>query len=392
MHENLIVVVFVVCLSLPGITVHAQSPICNPPESPKSYVGFKKMVDAEIKTFANKKEIAKRADTTLSKLISAKSPAVTSWMSKRNLNTKTEDEIIREWRDYFTRNFILTKYPQDDAVVNAEIEKLMNSIGRKFKTKDLEKNMERYFSKSKQAALAYIKSLDLSESQQKQIISRIQSIQLYWLKNFKGSKYQQLPLDFLDWGIAYDPAANEINIGVNALSYPNEETYIAVILHEIGHSIDSCRWSAYFEQAWPFAHVGECLRSSLSVGAKKRDDSQLDALVKQGKIGVELSASLKANTTCNKLSYPPVGLQADQLPETFADWFSAEVLSTMKGLHFSDIRKDLCEKKELSDGSSYVSNEARLAGIYFVQPQLKGKRESPYRYCSFKTELVETKN
>ena len=79
-------------------------------------------------------------------------------------------------------------------------------------------------------------------------------------------------------------------------------------------------------------------------------------------------------------------IRRNQLPESFADWFSAEVMSTMKDIDPLAMRTDLCEKKELNLGSSYPSNELRINAIYFAHPQFKKVRKDlkskAYRYCS----------
>lgn len=201
--------------------------------------------------------------------------------------------------------------------------------------------MESLFGKSKESSLLALRAMPINQEQKRQILEKVENIQLYWMKDFRSSKFKQLPLDFVDWGIAYDPTANEINIGFNSLAYPNNETYLAVFAHEIGHSFDSCRWTAFFKGDWPFQKVGDCLRSSNSVGAKKRDDSKLDALAQNNK---PLADSLRTNPTCNKLAYPPIGLQADQLPESFADWFSTESMIQIKGIQVEYLRIDLCQK------------------------------------------------
>ncbi len=361
---------------------------CDSYQTPKHHTDLKSKVDEQIRSFFNKKPIAKQADDTLSKLLAAKSPIATNWLKKRDLDSKTEEEIIREWRDYFARNFILTKYPQKDSAIDKEIEKLIESINKKFSNKAFQNKLETLFKKSKASSLSVIKQMPFDDSQKKQLITKIEAIKLYWMKDFKTSKFKELPMEFLDWGIAYDPVTNEINIGINSLSYPNDETYLAVFAHEIGHSFDSCRWSAFFQGPWPFQKVGECLRSASSVNAKKRDDSKLDLLAKENK---ELADSLKANPTCNKLGYPPMGLQADQLPESFADWFSAEVMASFKNIKPSAVRIDLCEKKELNAGSSYVSNNLRLDAIYFTHPKFKNIRpelkENAYQYCGLSPSL-----
>ncbi|MBC7428247.1 MAG: hypothetical protein H7336_06520 [Bacteriovorax sp.] len=59
----------------------------------------------------------------------------------------------------------------------------------------------------------------------------------------------------------------------------------------------------------------------------------MDEFIKLGKLTPDLVNALKANSTCNKLVYPGKGIQADQLPESFADWFSAEVISKIRKIN-----------------------------------------------------------
>lgn len=376
------ILIFLFSLSLYSDQSLATS--CDRYQTPKIYTDTKSKVDEKIRFFSNKKDIAQRADDTLSRLIAAKSSTISTWMSKRNLNSKSENEIVREWRSYFARNFILTKYPHDEVSINKAIDSLMEDINKLFVNKTFQSKLESLFEKSKKQSLITINSFPIADEQKKKISLRIESMRLYWMKDFKSSKFSNLPMDFLDWGIAYDPVANEINIGINSLAYPNDETYLAVFSHEIGHSFDSCRWGTYFEGSWPFEKIGECLRKTESVGAKKRDDSKMDLLVKANK---ELALSLKANSTCNKLGYPPIGLQADQLPESFADWFSAETMASIDGLKTSELRADLCDSKELNEGSSYPPNDLRMKAIYFVHPKLKDKsvdsKKSTFIYCGW---------
>ncbi len=378
-------------------TTALASSICSDYKTPATFLKTKEAANEKIRVFANKKVIAQKADDTLSKLMSAKSPLILNWFKARDLGHRPEEELVREWRDYYARFFILTKYPQNDVAVDAETENLVNSINADFATDSFKTKMQSLFQKSKSASLLKIQSFKITEADKKQLVSRIEKINLYWLKDFKTSKFKQMPLDFLDWGIAYDPAANEINMGINALSYPNDETYLAVFAHEMGHSFDSCRWGAFFTGPWPFENVGQCLRGPDSVHALKRDDSQMPASITAGRLSSEMAQALKLQPTCNKLNYPPIGTQADQLPESFADWFSAETVATMQDLNFKNLRADLCETKKLIAGSSYPGNEQRLNRIYFVQPvlheQLKmsvpatekntDKNTAKIKYCSF---------
>ena len=358
--------------------------MCASYELPNNYLKMKSDVEKSIDGFANSKVIADQADGILSKLITAKSPFVTSWYAKGNFKGKSEEEVAMSWRQYFARTFLLMKYPQGEAKIDLEIEKLVDGLLKKNFNKDFKKQLEKNFVAAKAGAVETITSMNLPQN--KVIIAKINSIKLYWPDHLKSARNNSIPLDLIDWGIAYDPLSNEINIGLNSLSYTNDETLIAVFAHEIGHSFDPCRWSAFYEGEWPFQKVGQCLRSDKSANAKKRDDSKLEAFQKSGKISRELVQALKANPTCNKLAYPTQGLQADQLPETFADWFSAEVIARLKNLDVSKLRLDLCEEKTLVDGSSYPANHVRQENIYYAQPVIKNlltdKSLSKGSYCS----------
>jgi hypothetical protein len=366
------------------LTTANASSFCTSYELPNNYLKMKSDTEQSIDAFANSKVIAAQADSILSKLITAKSPFVTSWYAKGNFKGKSEEDVAKSWRQYFARSFLLMKYPQGDAKIDLEIEKLVDGLLRKNFNKDFKKQLEKNFATSKNLAVETITSMNLPQN--KVIIEKINSIKLYWPDHLKSARNNSIPLDLVDWGIAYDPLSNEINIGLNSLSYSNDETLIAVFAHEIGHSFDPCRWSAFYEGEWPFQKVGQCLRSDKSVNAKTRDDSKLEAFQKNGKISGELVKALKANPTCNKLAYPSQGIQADQLPETFADWFSAEVISRVKDLDVSRLRLDLCEEKTLVDGSSYPANHVRQENIYYAQPViknlLKDKSQSKGDYCS----------
>ena len=362
----------------------ASTDFCGNYRAPESSTAAQKDVDERITKFANKKLIAEQADAMLSKLITAKSPVISQWMNRRELDYKTEEDIARAWREYFAMNFVLSKYPNTDAKVNAEIEQLVDGILAEHLKKPFMERIEKLFERAREASIATIQSLPIEKKED--VVKRAKAVKLYWPRNLKSARNNAIPLDLIAWGIAYDPVPNEINIGVRALAYPNDETYLAVFAHEIGHSFDSCRWPAYFKGDWPFAKVGECLRSDKSVKAKKRDDIILERLVAAGRVPKDVGLALKSNPTCNKLVYPPPGTQADQLPESFSDWFSAEVMARMEGVAPEKMRLDLCETKKLVDGSSYPPNADRLNLIYLAQPKLRAKRSelagAPSPYCA----------
>jgi hypothetical protein len=378
-----------IIISFISLTFLIPNPVlansCDTPSKPSEYLKLQEYVNTSLRHFSNGKVVASNADHTFSALIKAKSPVITSWFHRRNLSSKSEEYIAKAWRVYYAKNFLLSRYPHKKEALNIEVEKHVDKIINKFTTIKFKKKMEVLFSRAREAAVSFIKKSKLSKSNKVVILERITSIKLYWPKNLKSSKNNAVPLDIIDWGIAYDPIPNEINMGLDSWRYNGEETYIAVFAHEIGHSIDSCRWGAFFKGDWPFDKVGKCLRSGNSVSAKKRDDSQIDALISYKRLSKELGVSLKRNPTCNKSVYPPRGFQKDQLPESFSDWFSAEVVAILKSKsNFSKLRLDLCNAKKLVKGSSYATNKLRLEAIYKTHPTISNKLnyKSNYKYCS----------
>lgn len=190
-----IIIILFFTFYLPWKTSASLS-ICDNYQTPKDYTELKIKIDENIRTFSNKKSIAQRADDTLSKLLSAKSPALIAWMNKRDLKSKSEEEIAREWRNYFARNFILTKYPYGDLSIDKEIETLIDSINKVFSDKKFQEKLENLFKKSKEASLLAIKSMPINEEQMKSIIKRIETIQLYWMKDLKIQSSNNYPWIF----------------------------------------------------------------------------------------------------------------------------------------------------------------------------------------------------
>ncbi len=357
--------------------------ICQDHVYPDHYLKMKSDIDKKLENFSNSRVIAKHADRMILKLIESKSPFIDSWYKKRNFKGKNEEQVTKSWRQYYTRSFILMKYPQGDKELDSAVEKLVDNMLKNNFNEIFKRKLQKDFIRTQSLAIETIKKMNLPQS--KAILEKIKLIKLYWPSQLKSARNNSIPLDLIDWGIAYDPISNQINIGLNSFSYGNDETLIAVFAHEIGHSFDSCRWKAFFEGPWPFEKVGQCLRSEKSVGAKLRDDGQLEAFKNSKKITAELMLGLKENPTCNKLAYPTDGIQADQLSETFADWFSAEVISSFKNLDVKKLRLDLCEDQSLVEGSSYPANQLRLSKIYYAHPvinKLLNIIEDNTSYCS----------
>lgn len=322
-------------------------------------------------SFSNQKTIAFQADQTLSRLISGKSKVITSWMQSRQLSSSSEDEIIKKWRRYYAENFVIRQYPSRDKKMNKMTENLIEGFYRKYIGSSVKSRYESIFRQAHKLAITKVNQMDLEKPARKQIVERLSQVSLYWMGDLAESPFRKKPLEVFSWGIAYDPVPNRINMGLEALQYTNDETIFAVFSHELGHVFDPCRWGAFFKGENPFSKVVECIRTSKSVGAQKRDDRFMSKMILERHLSKELALGLKVNPMCNRLEYPPIGVQADQLPESFADWFSAEVLSESPYLT-NNLRSDLCqENKKLVPGSSYPNNRSRLDRIYLAHPKIK---------------------
>ncbi len=326
--------------------------------------------------------ISSEADQVLAKLIGAKSPVLMTWLKKRNLLSATEEVIALEWRRYYLDNFILGQFPTKNSEINKSVEGLFSDINQAVFNAAFKKKLSDLFTKAQKDAQDLVKTWSLDESAEKQILHKMGGIKLFWFEKLQGSRYENKPLEFVKWGLAYDPQFNEINVGVHALKYPSDPSLYSVLLHEIAHSIDSCRWSAFFQGVSPFEGLNECLRSADATGAKPRDDSKMNRAIKKGVLTADTAQALRMNPTCNRTFYPMGASQRDQLPEVFADWFSAETFAR-SSFKKQFPRPDLCAEHELQDGSSYLTNRQRIEKIYLTQPTLaqQFKFKKAGKYC-----------
>lgn len=345
---------------------------------------------------ANSKEVAAVADEALSKLIAKKSPVVTSWIKRRKLDVKDPVNVARQWRLYYVENIVLStgSFNERPKVIQKLVDQEMSEVFSNLYTKEKKALLIKSFKIAKRDSLKVLELLISKDESFKEIKKKIAKIKIYLPQKVIGTKVAKAPRDYLEWGFAYDPTTNEINIGLEGLNfaYPQyQATLVSLMAHEIAHSFDSCRFSGFYKNANPFVEIQKCLRNSSSVGAKKRDDSHMAFLVQNKVLKKEVAKNLLDNPTCNRSLYPLPGKQRDQLDEVFADWFSAEVVA-LSGIDIKNLRSELCQEKELSKGSSYIANEIRLGGIFLTQPTIAkrssgflgvfGSKDSGYHYCS----------
>lgn len=347
-----------------------------------SYQELEKKIDQRLENASNLVHVASEADGVLSKLIAAKSPVLLSWLDKRELMAAKEEKIAQEWRKYYLNNFIFPQFPTKNEKVNSTIENLFSEIDSLAFTKPHRDKIISLFTQAKNDVKTVVSSWNLPRENKIKIIHRLDTLKLYWFEKLQGTRYSNKPLEFVGWGFAYDPTNNEINVGIHARKYPTDANIYSVLLHEMGHSLDPCRWSFYFQGSNPFNTVLSCLRSPESVVAKARDDSKMAESLQKKLLSNEMADSLKKNPTCNRSFYPPEGTQKDQILESFADWFATEVYAT-SSFKKELPRPDLCQDQKLMKGSSYLPNIERLLKIYLVHPELKnlGPKKQSAKYC-----------
>ena len=330
--------------------------------------------------FSISKSIRQESEQILQKLIAAKSPMILNWIKARNFDpSKDAEKIAKEWYLYYSKMFIIATYPNNSLDVNKQIEALFSKLISKNFPDNHQKELNKVFDDQKNIALNTIDKMNFSNEDKEFIKVKIKEIKLYWPTELATSKFAKTPLEFFEWSLAYDPKNNEINVGLNSPHLDLINFKIA-ILHEIAHSFDSCRWSNSKKSEWPFKNVGECLRNY----ALKRDDSKLDYLFKEKKLTDDEYNYFKSNTTCNNSKYPPIGIQSDQLPETFADWFAAEAVE--KKDIVSSLRSELCTEVVQNPGSSYLKNRDRFFKIYLANKKIQSilNENSNYPNCELK--------
>jgi hypothetical protein len=131
-----------------------------------------------------------------------------------------------------------------------------------------------------------------------------------------------------------------------SIMYITQSAYseISVIAHELGHSVDPCIMP---KEATVWRNLASCLRRPSSIGAKILGQASL-------------------STSCS-----PNYEDRDQLGESFADWFSAEILNdvtkhlnlAMKnssaqvfGNGISNVMRPLCSQATSSGDQEYYAN------------------------------------
>lgn len=327
--------------------------------------------------FSKETKIREESESILSKLITAKSPFIYNWIKKENLNPINDsEEIARRWFFYYSKNLVIATYPKNEQVINELVEKYFDKAIKDRFPPQKKSELNELLRIEKLNAINTIVQYPFSKEQKSALVERINAISFYWPTQLRGSKFENFPLEFFDWSFAYDPKTNEINIGFNA-PIENLNLTRVILLHEIAHSFDSCRWNQFSKLEWPFLKVGQCLREF----AAPRDDSKIKKMLEDKKISKSEYEFFIENPTCNNSKYPPEPLQADQLPESFADWFSA--LAVNEQIIDNDFRRDLCIDKVQKSGSSYLKNRDRLFKIYLSNKKIqeKLKHSSNYLEC-----------
>lgn len=175
-----------------------------------------------------------------------------------------------------------------------------------------------------------------------------------------------------------DPTLANANFNGNKVTYcngnflvkPSLFEQIAVLAHELGHSLEPCKFD---QTTYYFSKIETCLRDEKSAGAVSWGFSDIEQFHKkctylESACEKGLSLACQDFTRHGCLEESPRCLK-DQINESFADWFSAEVFSVMlKNNHF--IKSNMPENQFIDGLKSIVSSTCRSSySIESIYPQ-----------------------
>jgi hypothetical protein len=290
-----------------------------------------------------------------------------------------------------------------------QIEKSIADEQKALVPKSIIKNIEQNVYPKVLALLkARIRSLPIAHKQKNSILNKIGSVKFAGADcTAVGAANSQLAQAFLP-NAFYNPENNTFAFCLGYLRISTSEFNIVhTIAHELSHSIDPCSISSKtsvvpvskkfsntkIDDSYLRKNFISCLRSSRSAGAKHfQDDAPLATNPAEG------SAYNDTARLCGK----------DQINETVADWFAAEIVSEYSENHltnlsvaqkqagFANIMRPTClEVLETED--RHPSAVDRINGILLTQPKLRAQMgcdgDVPNKnYCSLDNpELLKEK-
>ena len=369
----------------------ATSPCQSVSPGSTEYSELTKKAEKKFANAGNLATIASEADSVLAKLIANKSPVLVNWLQERELDSAKEDQIAKAWRLYYFHKFVVDRYPTDNKAINRSLEGLLKDMDDMAFDQSFKSKLEKILTTVKKDAKRRFLSWPIKQKDKQSITHRIDTVQLRWFKGLASSPYANKPLSYLASSLSYDPSKHQIHVGMKTKSYPTDASLYSVLAHEIAHSFDSCQWGLYIKGDFPFKKVESCMRALEGIHVKVRDDSHMKQAILDDVISKEMSQSLQQNPTCSLPQYPPRGVQKDQWPEAFSDWFAAEMFAFGHERIKELPRPDLCRDFKANPTSSLLSPLDRLLKIYLAQPKLAAlwPQDPAPTYCELEIKTAD---
>lgn len=327
---------------------------------------FSKIADSTFHSARKKKDI--KVDNQ----IISQSPSET-WAERKDIDPTNKKEVFQKWRKEFFGGIILPSFSKLKKYEKILIEDKFNQLNLKYFPDERKKYYQDVFDRSKKLIKVVLQKGPIDKTTKATLIKLITESKINWFNKIEGSQYELSPSRFLDGLISYNVSDNSISIGVRAATIELEDSLISIFAQELAHAFDPCRWSVqYPKKKFPFESVVQCLRSKESIAARARESKKLDTDWVNGKFLPEQVKVLKSYPSCNTAIFPLGEDQREQINLAFADWFSAEVLSSMKKVS-PQFRKNLCSETLNIPFLARASGTTRMIRIYLANPILRKK-------------------
>jgi hypothetical protein len=204
-------------------------------KSDTHFAALEKKVYEELHKAAHLTPIAKKADDSLSKLISVKSPVLLTWLNDRKLMQAQEEAIAKEWRQYYLTNMILKSYPESSTDIREGINETFKRIQTLSFADSFKKLVTDRFAEVKKQSLVAIESSKAPNY--KQQLLALEKIQLLWLEQLDNSPYEKAPLDYLEKGIHFDPDLQILKVGIQINRYRTPTSLNRVLASELSQAL-----------------------------------------------------------------------------------------------------------------------------------------------------------
>jgi len=315
-------------------------------------------------------------------------------------------------------------YIKNNLVFINAIDKTTSQLNKKsISLEQTQNKVEKIFPKVKFLLMERVTRLPIPEATKKILISKIDAIEMD-----KGpclSRDQDKIAEKFLINASYNPFKNTLQICDGLMEHSNSEfDLVAIITHELAHSIDPCiiqlypegmayryKGSTQFEmdREYPIQGLILCLRSDKSLKAVNFSNSSSSKNMGApppspyvNTPGYSNSIQQKSFNYCELQTNSRTGAkkQTDQIGEAVPDWFAAEIIvDYIKQNHpnltekqwqngLTNTYKSLCSKEDHKNSEKDVHSptEKRINAIFLANPKVRERLgcseiQSKYVYC-----------